>query len=374
MVQIQGQTARTFALVPEVTDILPPLGSVMGGNEIEIVGTGFADDIWVMVTIGGYPCPVFEASYTSIKCTARNLNSAGPKTLEVSITSPAGNSIQAKCGVLCQYVYDPSVTPQMDSVTPGTVSGGSPTSLTISGSRFGTVSSAVSVTIGDEICTVSTLTDISIQCALTYLPAGSNTVKVLVSDVGLAQGSLTVTGQSTITSLSSAEGSTNGGSELTIEGNGFVAGTTVSIDGSACVVTQVNLNNVTCTTPAHAAGAVTVTVTSNGQNYPQQTYTYATGSTPTITAVSPALGSAGTTVVLNGQNFGATNPENKVSIGGADCVVTSSSATEVRCTAGAQKVGSFPVVLTVANKGESNDDQMFEYQLSISSITPTSGK
>lgn len=374
LVEIQGQKARTFALVPEVTDIQPALGSVMGGNEILIVGTGFADDIWVMVTIGGYPCPVSDATYTTIKCTARNLNSAGAKALEVSITSPTGSSVKAKCGVVCQYVYDPSVTPEMDSLSPGTVAGGSATTLTIAGSKFGSVPSAVSVTVGDKICTVSSVTDTSIQCDITYLPAGSNAVAILIADVGLSQGTLTVTGETTITSLSSTEGSTNGGSELTIEGNGFISGTTVSIDGSDCVVTEVNLNNVTCTTPAHAAGAVKVTVTSNGQTYPQQDYTYATGSTPSITAVNPAQGSAGTTLVLTGQNFGATNAENKVSIGGSHCVVTSSSATEVRCTAGVQNVGSFAVVLTVANKGKSNNDQMFEYQLLLSSITPASGK
>jgi hypothetical protein len=199
-------------------------------------------------------------------------------------------------------------------------------------------------------------------------------VKILVNDVGLAQGSVKVTGDTTISGLSSSDGSTNGGSQLTINGNGFVSGTTVSIDGSACAVTEVNLNNVTCTTPAHAAGAVTVAVTSNGKTYPQQSYTYANASTPSITAVSPAQGSAGTTLVLTGQNFGATNADNTVTVGGADCSVTSSSATEVRCTAGVQKVGSFAVVLTVKNKGKSNNDQMFEYQLLLSSITPSSGK
>jgi CSLREA domain-containing protein len=59
-----------------------------------------------------------------------------------------------------------------------------------------------------------------------------------------------------------------GGTTLTLTGYGLVAGMTVSLGGSAC--TGVNVNGAgtvaTCTTGAHAAGAVDLTLTANSQS------------------------------------------------------------------------------------------------------------
>ena len=60
-------------------------------------------------------------------------------------------------------------------------------------------------------------------------------------------------------------GSTNGKSSVLIVGIGFQAGTTVTFDSSPATVTAVNPVLMTVTTPAHAAGAVTVTVKSGDQ-------------------------------------------------------------------------------------------------------------
>jgi hypothetical protein len=86
----------------------------------------------------------------------------------------------------------------------------------------------------------------------------------------------------TVTSVVPNSGSTLGGTNVTINGSGFVNGATVTFGGSAATgVAFVNSGQLTATTPAHAAGAVSVTVTNpdtsngtlnNGYTYVQQNF------------------------------------------------------------------------------------------------------
>ena len=65
-----------------------------------------------------------------------------------------------------------------------------------------------------------------------------------------------------MSSVSPNNGSTTGGTAVTITGTNFAAGATVTFGGTAATnVVVVNSTTITATTPLHAAGAVTVTVT-----------------------------------------------------------------------------------------------------------------
>jgi hypothetical protein len=71
----------------------------------------------------------------------------------------------------------------------------------------------------------------------------------------------------TVSSVSPNEGSTAGGTAVTITGTNFASGATVTFGGTAASnVVVVNGTTITATTPAGSAGAVTVTVTVNGQS------------------------------------------------------------------------------------------------------------
>jgi hypothetical protein len=71
----------------------------------------------------------------------------------------------------------------------------------------------------------------------------------------------------TVTSVSPNSGSTLGGTAVTILGTNFAAGATATFGGTAATnVVVVNGTTITATTPVHASGAVTVTVTVNGQS------------------------------------------------------------------------------------------------------------
>ncbi|HEX9982141.1 MAG TPA: IPT/TIG domain-containing protein [Thermoanaerobaculia bacterium] len=66
----------------------------------------------------------------------------------------------------------------------------------------------------------------------------------------------------TVTSVTPSTGSSLGGTNVTIAGTGFLAGATVTFGGTAATnVVVVSSTQITARTPAHAAGAVDVTVT-----------------------------------------------------------------------------------------------------------------
>ncbi len=80
----------------------------------------------------------------------------------------------------------------------------------------------------------------------------------------------------TVTAISPSSGSTAGGTSVTITGTDFTGATGVTLGGTAATsVSVVNATTITCTTPAHAAGAVSVLVTTpGGSNTANTLYTY----------------------------------------------------------------------------------------------------
>jgi hypothetical protein len=87
-----------------------------------------------------------------------------------------------------------------------------------------------------------------------------------------------------INSVTPNSGTTTGGTSLTISGNNYVSGATVTIGGAAATnVNVLNATTITATTPAHAAGAVNI-VLSNPDN---QSATLNDGFTYTASAPPP---------------------------------------------------------------------------------------
>lgn len=375
IIAISGQASRTFVLVPVVTDISPQSSSVNGGLVLTISGSGYQGNTSsVFVTVNGLDCPVQSVSYTEVTCLTPTSN-GGIKAVEVKVRAN-GNLIPAVCDVVCQVVYEPSITPAVTSINPTTINGTSATTITIDGSGFSDQTANTDVKIGGEICTVTSVQDNEIQCTITNVPVGTQDVTVVILDKGKATNSIQVTSSAFITSVLPSTGSTHGGTELTITGNGFVDGSTsVSVDGTSCDLVDVTLSQIRCTTKSHVAGSVDVVVTSSGQTYSSESFEYSAGSTPSITGVTPAMGTEGTSITIAGSNFGATNPDNTVSIGSSSsCTVTSSSATQIVCTVGAGSIGSENVVVDVSGKGLSNTNQQFQFDLTVSAINKNTGK
>jgi hypothetical protein len=142
----------------------------------------------------------------------------------------------------------------------------------------------------------TTAPSIASDGTLTYTPngtAGTATFNVTLTDDNTINGNaaiisaaqqFTITVASpppTVTGVSPGFGSTAGGTSVTITGTNFIVGATVTIGGIAATSVVVsNDTRITATTPAHAAGAVSVEVTTaGGTNAANTLFTYTTPST-----------------------------------------------------------------------------------------------
>jgi hypothetical protein len=99
-------------------------------------------------------------------------------------------------------------------------------------------------------------------------------------------------GAATLTSLAPVQGSTNGGTAVTINGSGIVCTPsfpTASFGGTNAVVTSCGATALTAVTPAHASGLVTVTVTNPGGAASNGlSFNYLDTTPPSFTAASVA--------------------------------------------------------------------------------------
>jgi hypothetical protein len=92
----------------------------------------------------------------------------------------------------------------------------------------------------------------------------------------------------TVSGVSPNTGSTTGGTAVTITGTNLAAGATVTFGGAAATnVVVASGTQITATTPAGSAGAVTVTVTMNGQSASLTNgFSYAPGDPPNLISIS----------------------------------------------------------------------------------------
>ena len=178
----------------------------------------------------------------------------------------------------------------------------------------------------------------------------------------------------TVSSVSPNSGSTLGGTAVTITGTNFAAGATATFGGAAATnVVVVNSTTITATTPAGSAGAVTVTVTVNGQNGSLTNgYTYVV--VPTVTSVSPNNGppAGGTAVTITGTNFAAGATATFGGTAATNVVVVNS--TTITATTPAGSAGAVTVTVTVnGQSGSLTNGFSYVVAPTVSSVSPNSG-
>jgi hypothetical protein len=183
--------------------------------------------------------------------------SLGAVTVTVTVNGQSGSQTNG-----FTYIAPPTVS----SVSPNSGSTAGGTAVTIAGTNFG---AGATVMFGSAAATSVVVVNGTTITATT--PAGSlGAVTVTVSDPGPQSGSLTngftYVVVPTVSSVSPNNGPVAGGTGVTITGTNFAAGATVMFGSAAATsVVVVNGTTITATTPAGSAGAVTMTVTVNGQ-------------------------------------------------------------------------------------------------------------
>jgi hypothetical protein len=241
----------TYVAAPTVASISPNSGPLTGGTSVTITGTAFVSGATVKVG-GTSATSVTFVSATSIKAVTPT-GTAGAQS--VVVTNPDSQSSNTNITFTYATVTVASISPSS-----GPLAGG--TAVTITGTGF---ASGASVTIGSAAATSVTFVNATSITAITPAgTAGGQNVVVTVSGVSSPPltGGFTYESAPSVISISPSFGPLAGGTKVTITGNRFLSGATVTIGGTAATgITVVNATSITATTPAGTVGAKNVMVT-----------------------------------------------------------------------------------------------------------------
>ena len=330
---------------PDITSIAPEHGQVAGGESVTLTGTDFSDEGTTTVTFGGTAATnVVVVNSTTITCTTP-AKAAGQ--VDVVVTNDFGNDTLTNG---FEYHDPPTVT--LCAPDNGPVVGG--TSVTLTGTNFTDDGDDTVVTFGGVPATsVVIASPTSITCDTPAHDAGDVDI-VVTNDFGadtLTDG-FTYNPVPVVDSVVPADGNASGGDSVTIYGTGFTTtpDTDVEFDGDAATnVVVVSATEITCDTPAHAAGMVDVEVAnSNGADTLENAFTYVDA--PTITDVDPDHGTSNgdTLVTVTGTNFTPIRGTTITFGGVAATEVAYVSPTEMTCKTPAHAAGDVDVVVTTS--------------------------
>ncbi|WP_432992225.1 IPT/TIG domain-containing protein [Dactylosporangium sp. CA-233914] len=286
----------TYVAGPGVSSLSPTSGPTAGGTSVAITGAGFTGA--TAVDFGTDPAASFTVnSDTSITAVAP-AHSAG--AVDVAVTTPSGTA-----NATGAYTYTPPPSVTSLSPTSGATAGG--TSVTITGAGF---TGTTAVDFGtDPAASFTVNSDTSITAVAPAHSAGAVDVAVTTpSGTANATGAYTYMPPPSVTSLSPTSGLTAGGTSVTITGTGFTGTTAVDFGTDPAASFTVDSDtSITAITPAEAAGAVDVQVTTPGGTATAVgAYTYMPAATATsiFPTSGPDLG--GTLVAITGTGFTGT--------------------------------------------------------------------
>jgi hypothetical protein len=357
---------------PTVTSISPNFGPSVGGTAVTITGSAFTGT--TAVTIGGIAATgvvVVDDNHITATTAA---HAAG--VVNVAVTTPIGTGTGVGL-----YTYTPP-PPTVTSVSPNSGHTTGFTPITITGTRF---TGVVLVTVGGTAATgVVVVNDTTITALTPAGVAGAANV-IVTSPVGASTGGTgaftyvtpppPVAPAPTVTLVAPNNGTTLGGTSVTITGTDFTGATLVAIGGNpATNLIVVNSTTITATTPAHAAGTVdVVVVTPSGPGTGSGLYTYVTPA-PTVTTISPNSGpiAGGTFVTITGTNFvtGATT----VTFDGIAAVgMTVINSTTITASSPAHAAGAISVVVTTAGGSNSATFTYITPAPTVTAINPNTG-
>ncbi|MFG2191693.1 IPT/TIG domain-containing protein [Streptomyces sp. NPDC048639] len=234
-------------------------------------------------------------------------------------------------------------------ITPNQGSTGGGTAVTINGTNL-TGTSAVR--FGSKLATDVVVVNPTTVTATS--PSGSGTVDVTLTTPGGTSNPIPFfyVGSPFKSSLNPAAGSTAGGNTVTLNGTGLSTATNVSFGGTNATPTVVSDSVITVTAPAHAAGPVSVTVTTAGGSNNGLSYTFV--GVPTITTVAPDEGpeTGGTAVTITGTNLGSTSSVTFDAVAAPFSVINSTTLSAVSPPG----TGTVDVVVTNAAGSDTETD------------------
>lgn len=189
---------------------------------------------------------------------------------------------------------------------------------------------------------------------------GGDTVRYNYDAVGNIT-SISRAASSTLSFISFSPGSGPVGATVTIYGTAFSAtpgNNTVTFNGTAATVSASTATKITTTVPGGATtGVIQVTVSGNAVSS-STSFTVTTSTAPTISSISPTIGTSGTGITVTGTNFETTASKNKTKINITNTSVSSATSTSIS-TSVPTFSGSGKVSVTTANGTATSTDDFF---------------
>lgn len=350
------------------TSLAPGSGPTSGGTPVVVTGTGFAGT--TAVTVGGVPATgvVAAPDGTSVSFVTPPAAAAGAQP--VVVTRPAG-----AVGV-GTFAY---VAPTITAVTPsqGPAAGAQTVVITGTGlqATTGVTFDGVAATVtavdpgGTSLTVVTPAHAAGIVDVAAILPGADA--------VAPASYAFLAPGVATIASLTPTSGPASGGQTVTITGTGLATTTGVTFGGApATIVGTPTDTTLVVTTPPHAIGPVTVTVTNAvGPSPAPNAYRYLDdGSGATFTGLTPTTGptTGGTTVTITGTGLQNATGVSFGGVPGTNVTVAPGGTSITVVTPASETAGPVPVAVTFP--GGTRQAGTFAYVgPAVSGVTPAAG-
>jgi hypothetical protein len=308
--------------LPSITSVSPTLGIPSGGQRIQIIGKNFKEPVRVLFNTGAaQPVEAFVVSRTDtlieVLTPSVNLGAGQQLIADVIVITQAGTVNEARAELSDSFTFRAEVlTPRVSTATPnsGPVTGG--TRVTIFGDGFqapvqvlfgAAEARVVTVEFSQIIVEAPAARDTSDNGSGTVTGPVSITVRNINSQTEVSLGSgFRYVAAMDITSFRPLVGPATGGTDVVIDGIGFLAPVDVTIAGVRATVLQVTGTRILVRTgalPSACAGVsgdVLVTNVNNGdfERFVAEPFEYV--------AVLPMITSTSPTPAVAGQNLSIT--------------------------------------------------------------------
>jgi PKD repeat protein len=354
------ENAFTYSYYPKIQTIYPLQSMITGGGTLQITGNHFQED--VSVSFGSITATATRNSYTQITC---DIPAHEAGDINIVVKNPDNKTASI------QFTYIAPV-PTITQISPETVyiSGGMTLSITGTSFQNGLTVTVDGVVVPDRArisstsltCTVPPALDIGPAILMLTNPDGKSVTYILNYAYD----------PPVISQISPQSGSTNGFENMTISGNYFRPGVSVTIAGVTANILTNTTTTIVCEIPAYtAAGSVDVVVTNDddANDTLENTFTYIYY--PVIQTIYPqqAMITGGGTLQITGNHF-----QDDVSVFFDSITVTSNriSYTQISCDIPPHDAGDITIV--VKNPDNKTATIQFTYLTPAPTITQISPK
>ena len=347
--------AFTVPVSPTISGLSPASGPV--GAVVTISGANFG------ATKGSSTVKFSGATATPTSWSATSIQTPVPSG------ASTGNVVVTVGGVASNGVsFTVLATPSISSLSP--TSGAPGTSVTVSGSKFGSSQGSSTITFNGVAGAPTNWKGSSITVPV---PAGATTGPVVVTVSGVASNGVNFTVPTPAPVISSVTPtSATAGTSVTISGANFGAtrgNSTVTFNGTAGSPTSWSATAIQVPVPAGAtSGNIVVTVGGSASNGVAFTVLVP----PTVTSLLPTSGAVGTSVTIAGTNFGSTQGSSTVTFNGMASTPTSWSATSIKAPVPAGATTG-NVVVTVSGLASNGISFTVLPTPGITGLSPNSG-